>query len=452
MRADSCRQIISLPADSDARRDVQPQHSLNSIPPMRLLVVTNLFFPDRGGGASVFSDLCFSLVRRGWEVDVFTTNPYYPEWRRKSGRSVWSIESEDIQGVRVWRHGIYVPNKPGKLVPRLAYELSFTLSLLRSLLRGGRRDLVMVYCPLLGAVLFTALRKPFFKEPLWLNVQDIPADAAAASGICDSRIFSRLAQTTQRWLFNVADIWSTISPVMAQRLRGLIRRQQPLHEFPNWLNDSMAREIEALPSDKLGRGTGNPVRLLYAGNIGKKQGLLEFCQALAATDSTFLFTIHGDGSERAAVAQFCEESGDKRFKVEPFLDEAGFVRALYQTDLFVITEKSGSGASFIPSKLIPCIATGTPILSVCDKAGPLGCEVNRNNLGLSLEWEQLLDLPAALSRVATQPELFLELQRSCLKRAQAFTGQQAVERFAQIAEKVVFTPVTQKCSLFTPAK
>lgn len=419
---------------------------------MKLLVITNLFFPDRGGGASVFSDLCFSLVRRGWEVDVFTTYPYYPEWRRKSGRSIWSIEREEMQGVRIWRHGIYVPNKPGKLMPRLLYELSFTLSLLRSLLRGGRRDLVMVYCPLLGAVLFAALRKAFFKEPLWLNVQDIPADAAAASGICDSRVFLRLAQTMQRWLFNVADIWSTISPVMAQRLRGMIRRQQPLHDFPNWLNDSMAREIEILPSDKLGRGTGNPVSLLYAGNIGGKQGLLDFCQGLAATDSAFRFTIHGDGSESAAVARFCGESRDKRFEFKPFLDEAAFVRALHQTDLFVITEKSGSGASFIPSKLIPCIATGTPILSVCDKAGPLGCEVGGNNLGLTLEWEQLPSLPAALSRITTQPQLFMELQRNCLARAQAFTGQQAVERFTQIAEKMVFTPVSQKRSLFTPTK
>ncbi len=417
---------------------------------MRLLVVTNLFFPDRGGGASVFSDLCFRLVKLGWEVDVFTTYPYYPEWKRKAGRSVWAVEREDIQGVNVWRHGIYVPAKPGKLLPRLAYELSFTLSLIRSLFRGGQRDLVLVYCPLLGSVLFAALRKAVFKESLWLNVQDIPADAAAASGISDSRTFSRLAQAAQQKLFNVADIWSTISPVMAQRLRGLIRRGQPLHEFPNWLNDSMAGEIEALPSDKLGRRVGNPIRLLYAGNIGKKQGLLEFCRALVATNVDFRFTIHGDGSERASVEKFREAAGDNRFNVGPFLEESAFVRALYETDLFVITEKPGSGASFIPSKLIPCIATGTPLLAVCDKMGPLGCEVGEKHLGLSLEWEQLISLPVALSQLATQPQFFTELQRSCLARAHDFAGQQALERFTQIAADTLFPKQKGKGSLLTP--
>ncbi len=32
---------------------------------MKILVISNLFYPDRGGGASVFSDLCFGLVKAG---------------------------------------------------------------------------------------------------------------------------------------------------------------------------------------------------------------------------------------------------------------------------------------------------------------------------------------------------------------------------------------------------
>lgn len=401
---------------------------------MKILIVTNLFFPDRGGGASVFSDLCFSLVQKGWEVDVFTTYPYYPEWRKKSGRSVWAIEREEIQGVRVWRHGIYVPTKPGKLVPRLAYELSFTLTLLRSLFRGGTYDLVMVYCPMLGAVAFTALRKIFRREPIWLNVQDIPADAAEASGIATSKLFSRLASQVQQALFNVGDFWSTISPVMADRLREMMRHRQPLHVFPNWLNGSMEQEIAALPNDKVGRAPRNPLRLLYAGNIGKKQGLLAFCQALAATDAAFHFTICGDGSERGKIERFCQDYGDKRFETRPFLEEKDFVRALHDTDIFVITEKSGSGASFIPSKLIPSIATGTPVLAVCDKSGPLGREMDGACLGLRMDWEGLSGLADALNRLQGDTETFRKYQVNALQHARHYSREHAVRRFTELAQ------------------
>lgn len=382
----------------------------------------------------MFSDLCFSLVQEGWEVDVFTTYPYYPEWRRKSGRSAWAIEREDIQGVRVWRHGIYVPTKPGKLVPRLAYELSFTLTLLRSLFRGGTYDLVMAYCPMLGAVAFTALRKIFRREPIWLNVQDIPADAAEASGIANSKLFSRLASQVQQALFNAGDVWSTISPVMANRLRGMMRRRQPLHVFPNWLNGSMEQEIAALPNDKVGRAPRNPLRLLYAGNIGKKQGLLAFCQALAATDAAFHFTICGDGSERGTIERFCQDYGDKRFEMRPFLEEKEFVRALHDTDIFVITEKSGSGASFIPSKLIPSISTGTPVLAVCDKSGPLGQEMDGACLGLRMDWEGLSGLADALNKLQGDTKTFRKYQVNALQHARRYSREHAVRRFMELAQ------------------
>ena len=417
---------------------------------MKLLVVTNLFFPDRGGGASVFSDLCFSLVQEGWEVDVFTTYPYYPEWRRKSGRSAWAIEREDIQGVRVWRHGIYVPSKPGKLLPRLAFEFSFFLSLLRSCLRGRNYDLVMVYCPMLSSVAFAGLRKVFRREPIWLNVQDIPADAADASGITNSKLFSRLAGQVQRALFNAGDVWSTISPVMADRLRGMTRRQQPLHVFPNWLNGSMAQEIAALPNDKIGRAPRNPLRLLYAGNIGKKQGLLAFCQALATTDAAFHFTICGDGSERATIERFCQGCRDKRFEMRPFLDEKEFVRALQDTDMFVITEKSGSGASFIPSKLIPSIATGTPVLAICDKSGPLGREMEEAGLGLRMDWILLSELANVLKRLQSDTEVFRKYQVNALQHARRYSREYAVQRFVELAQGYLNGHASRNDCLFAP--
>ena len=91
------------------------------------------------------------------------------------------------------------------------------------------------------------------------------------------------------------------------------------------------------------------------------------------------------GGRADDVRQWIEQSGDDRFTFGPFLDEAGFIRAIHASDLFVVTEKTGSGGSFIPSKLIPAISTGTPILAVCDREGPLGEEMHRARLGPHVE-------------------------------------------------------------------
>jgi colanic acid biosynthesis glycosyl transferase WcaI len=340
----------------------------------------------------------------------------------------------------VLRHGLYLPAEPSRLVPRVLFELSFGLSLLRSLFRGGRHDAVMVFCPMLSEVLFASVRRFLLREPLWLNVQDIPADAAAASGISRSGWFNRAAGWLQRVVFNRADVWSTISPVMVDRLAPLRRRNQPLHLFPNWLNGSLADCVAALPT-KQGRPPGRPMRLLYAGNIGKKQGLLEFCQRLAATGARFWFQIHGNGGEAEGVRQWVSGSGDARFVFGEFLDEAGFTRALYDTDFFVITEKSGSGASFIPSKLIPGIATGTPVLAICDRSGPLGREVLEAGLGALLGWSEIDQLPGLLSDIDGDAAMFHQWQANCVKHSRVYDREHVIPRMEMLLRDAVRTVV-----------
>jgi colanic acid biosynthesis glycosyl transferase WcaI len=387
---------------------------------MKILVVTNLFHPDRGGGASVFSDMCFGLVERGHEVTVYGAYPYYPEWKNKSGANLWRIAHDSVQGVRVRRFGMYLPKNPSKFVPRVLFELSFMLSLMRSLFFFERFDVIMVYCPVMGAVAYSAVRKVFYRELLWLNVQDIPADAAAASGISRNRFTKWIGQFSQSVLFNRANVWSTIAPKMIERLKTVRRKSQPIHFVPNFLNRSMEASIDA-HALKLGRAPNVPVKLLYAGNIGKKQGLLEFCQQLSSSQIEFTFRIHGDGGEAHCVRAWVESQGDRRFQFGEFLDERAFVAALFETDLFVITEKPGVGASFIPSKLIPCIATGTPVLCICDAQGPLGQEVNAHGLGMTLEWSDFSQLEIRLAALLRNPTRFAELQTNARERGQTYT-------------------------------
>ena len=405
---------------------------------MKILVISNLFYPDRGGGASVFSDLCFGLVERGHEVTVYGTYPYYPEWKNKSNSNLWRKQQEEIKGVDLHRYGLFIPKNPSKLISRILYELSFAISLARSLFRFRRYDMVMVFCPLAGAVAYAAIRKMFYREPLWLNVQDIPADAAAASGISRFKFFNWLGGLVQSWLFNRANVWSSIAPGMIERLKVISEKEQPIHYCPNFLNGSMAEIIDQLES-KIGHPIHKPVRLLYAGNIGKKQGLLDFCQVLLKTDLDFCFQIHGNGGEAGRIREWVAESGDKRFQFGEFLDEKGFVKALHDTDFFVITEKPGVGASFIPSKLIPCLAVGSPVLCVCDSHGPLGMEVQEYDLGLCIEWPNIDAMVPLLEETLKSPSRLTELQKNAFQRAMVYQRSSVIEKVESEMQSLVGT-------------
>lgn len=396
--------------------------------PPRLLIVVNVYRPDLGGGV-LFADLAEGLAARGFDVTVRCAYPYYPEWRDKTGRNGWRIEEDTQQGVRVERFGLYIPRKPTALLERLAFEASFFGSLLRRVPSRGAFDAVMAFCPLVGAVAYGALAKRRLGCPLWLNVQDIPADAAAAGGLTQSGAVTGAMAAVQNTLFNRADVWSTISPVMAERLAPLRRHGQPLLYLPNWLHASLADALAAQP-DKAGRDPGTPVRLLYSGNIGGKQDLLQFCRVLQAGTAPFTFRIQAGGSRARDVRDWVAATGDARFSFHDLTDEAGLARALYDTDFFVITETAGSGGSFIPSKLIPGLSSGTPILAVCDEDSPLGREMEAQRVGPRFDWSDAGRVDDLLRGVAQDPVSFREWQARAAARASFYAREGVLDRYA----------------------
>lgn len=402
----------------------------------RLLIIVNVFHPDRGGGGAIFSDLCYGLVERGYDVTVRCAYPYYPEWKDKSGKNGLRIDRYDEKGVHIERYGIFIPRDPRSLLQRLVYEASFFFSLSRSLHRGSRFDLVMTYCPLVGAVAFAGLNKMLYRKPLWLNVQDLSADAASASGIAKGSLVPRVLQAVQSLLFNQADVWSSISPVMVTRLEAIRTRKQNIHYLPNWLNASLANEIAKLPG-KAGRGTDEPVRLLYAGNIGGKQDLLRLCQFLVGSNAPFLFRIHGNGAEASSIESWIRSSGDSRLAFGPFLNESQFAVALHETDFFVITEKTGSGGSFIPCKMIAGVASGTPILAVCDADTPLGTEVKEHHLGPWFAWNQISDVLVFLRHLPKKRELFKQWQENELAHATFYERDKTINQFASLITDLI---------------
>ncbi|MCA9217795.1 MAG: glycosyltransferase [Planctomycetales bacterium] len=418
---------------TSAKRESAPQlaqHASQSRS-VKLLVVSMLYEPDFVGIAAVASDLCAGLAKRGHDVTVYTTYPYYPEWERKSNDNPWRIRQEESEGVKIWRHGLFIPAHPSKLLPRIVHELSFPLSLTRSMFRRQQFDVVMAFCPLLGSLAFATLRKMVRGKPLWVNIQDMPAEAGRATGINRSKTFHFLGSTVQRTLFRKAEIWSTISPEMVSQLETVKSKRNHLYLCPNWLTRSLANRVAQLPS-KVGRHPRRPLELLYSGTIGKKQSLVQFCQALHATDLDFRFRIRGDGSEASSVRNWVANSGDARFDIGGLLPEQEFVQAVHDADWFVITEMHRAGASFLPSKLMPCVSAGTPVLAIADHDGPLGCEMAASKIGVCVEWKDLENLSVELMKFSAAPGQFTALQENCLQHAQAYDRDLAIERVERI--------------------
>jgi hypothetical protein len=176
---------------------------------------------------------------------------------------------------------------------------------------------------------------------------------------------------------------------------------------------------------------------LYSGNIGSKQGLLDFCKRLQASAAAFELKIHGDGGTAAEVASWVAACGDRRFSFGPLVSEPDFVRALHEADLYVITEKEGSGASFFPSKTIPAMASGTPILAVSSSDSPLGREMRSERIGPWFSWEESRTLPAFLASMQGRREEFALWQSNAVHRSHYYERERCLDLFESVLNELV---------------
>lgn len=402
---------------------------------MRLLVIVNVFEPDRAVGAAVFSDLCFTLASAGTDITVRCPYPYYPEWKDKSGMNGWSLWRREERGVKIEHYGALIPRDPKSLWQRLLFEASLFFSLLRSLPGSRHFNVVMVYCPCVGMVAYAGLMRLLFRKPLWLNVQDVASDAARTTGISRLKSVTRLLRAVETFFYNRADVWSSISPIMIERLQSMRARNQPILFMPNWVDQALAKEISSQP-EHTPRADNEPIRLLYAGNIGGKQNLLAFCSFLQLTELSFNFRIFGDGSTAREVEEWVLSNGDARFTFGPFLNAADLARELNAADFYVITEKSGVGASFFPSKLVTATMSRTPILAVCDRDSPLGREMSEADLGPLFEWYELHTLPELLKSVRCTDEKIDVWRDNAKVRAAFYDRSSIIKCFQQNLERL----------------
>lgn len=402
---------------------------------MRVHLITNLFAPDELAGAALFTDLAEFLRDQGHDIRVTTTFSYYPAWKLRPEDVGQVVRDEFRDGVPVRRVKLFVPAIPtGK--SRLFSDLSF----LWSLIRRGRHsqwqpDVVLTALPMLSQCLAQRFLYLGRRIPRLIVVQDFVVEAALELRILNVPGFSGVLRTIQRWALRSAQTLVTISPLMLKKLRESVGEDRRVVYLPNWIHGSLQRQIQRRqksPTNRLER------QLFYAGNLGVKQGLPDFLESFASSGVAhrgWSLAIHGGGAERARlVDQAAKTPGCKLGEV---LEEDAYLEALLSCTACLVTQRPGVGANFLPSKLLPALATGTPVLAVCERNSPLAHEVLEGGFGAVVTPGEGKALSDVLAKWQQNPAELVTLGARALVRAERYSRELILSEYVKELEQLV---------------
>ncbi|MDP7187812.1 MAG: glycosyltransferase WbuB [Candidatus Poseidoniia archaeon] len=345
---------------------------------MKLTLVSLNYSPELTGIGKYNGEMAPWLADQGADVSVICAPPYYPEWQVHKGFSgVWySVAEQD--GVQVIRCPLYVPKTPTTL-KRLLHLASFSISSSLALFKGIFRkpEVVIVVEPTLFVVPSVLLFCKVTGAKSVLHIQDYEVDAMFGLGMGGkpSGLLSRFAFGVERWLMGKFDAVSTISLSMMDKAREKGVSDDKLIFFPNWSNtDFVNPDVDGSAlRDSWGVKESEKV-VLYAGNIGAKQGL----ELVIGTAKRYIsrtevkFFVVGAGAYVKQLQALSYDAGLTNIEFKPLQAWEDVPAMLSMADVHLVVQRKGAADSVLPSKLTNILSAGGNAVVTAESDTELG--------------------------------------------------------------------------------
>lgn len=339
-----------------------------TVAPMRLLVVTQYFWPENFR----INDLVSELVRRGHHVTVLTGVPNYPDGQvfpafLSDVGCFSNYSGSDVQRVPM------LPRGKSSLQLLLNY-ISFAISASTVgvwKLRGQKYDAIFAFEPSPITVGLPAIVMRFVKRaPLLFWIQDLWPETLQAVGAIKSKSALWLVGRLASFIYKRCDLILAQSKSFIPYIRKYAPPKRQVLYFPNW-SDTVLASDEQKPAPEVPSQPGC-FNVMFAGNIGDSQ---DFPTILVAAESlkdhAIRWLIVGDGRMASWVAEEIERRGlqDRVLMVGRFPSYRMPSFFLHADALLVSLKNAPIFAMTIPSKLQTYLSTGIPVLAMLNGEG-----------------------------------------------------------------------------------
>jgi colanic acid biosynthesis glycosyl transferase WcaI len=313
---------------------------------------------------------------------------------------------------------------------RMLHELSFGASCLAwwPTLWARSWDAVLAVCPLLQSGLVPALLAHRQQVPFIFHIQDLQLDAARDLAIIRQPLLFALLKRLEHFLFTRSQAVTTISRAMAARIRDKGVPPERLHLLPNWADLEAIKPGERRNALRRELGLNDEIMVLYAGNMGEKQGLEVILDAAAITryNQAIRYVFVGEGAAGKRLMDRAQRLALETVSFLPVQSRDRFPLLLNAADIHLVVQKRQASDLVMPSKLGNILAAGRPFIATARPETELGRVTTESQAGLLTPPEDAGSLAQAIVHLARDEAARRKMGLRARQFAEAWLGRDKI--------------------------
>lgn len=349
--------------------------------PKRILIVSRYFWPDKTPESLILYSLAKFLVTKGYEVDVLSSLPF----EKGNEKNIDQTRIEITKGVQIIRIKLSWEKGKSSLI-RIKNSLKLAFKTLCLAFKNNYGIIISSSNPPVVGPFSCAISSLINRAKFIYYCMDVTPEVGTINGDFKNPLFYKILEIID----TLTCLVSNPIIVHSNDMRKTLKKRTFGSRFKfKILNNFSVKTNSNKNKEGLYKTNKNKLRIIYAGNMGRFQGLETAIKAMSLInknkDIELIFI--GEGLNKKNLIKLSNEL-QANVKFYPYLEPSLAKNFIKKADLGLISLTKNVYKFSYPSKTMTYLEQGKPIIAIVEEESNIAQDLISGSYGYVVPHEE----------------------------------------------------------------